>query len=63
MFGAYPLISRIGLKWSLKEATFVSFGGLRGAIAIALAVTLDSELRRDTAPGDPRRDETTKVRI
>jgi len=61
MFGAYPLISRIGLKWSLQEATFVSFGGLRGAIAIALAVTLDSELRRDTAPGDPRRDQTTKM--
>lgn len=57
MFGAYPILSRIGLKWNVKEAIFVSFGGLRGAIAIALAISLDSELRRDTAPGDPRREQ------
>ena len=61
MFGAYPIISRIGLKWNIKEATFVSFAGLRGAIAIALAIALDSELRRDTAPGDPRREEVTDM--
>ena len=61
MFGAYPILSRIGLKWNIKEAIFVSFGGLRGAIAIALAISLDSELRRDTAPGDPRRDEATDM--
>ena len=57
----YPIISRIGLKWNIKEATFVSFAGLRGAIAIALAIALDSELRRDTAPGDPRREEVTDM--
>lgn len=61
MFGAYPILSRIGLKWNIKEAIFVSFGGLRGAIAIALAISLDSELRRDTAPGDPRREEATDM--
>ena len=61
MFGAYPLISRIGLKWSIQEATFVSFSGLRGAIAIALATTLDSEVDRDTALYDPRRNQSTMV--
>ncbi|KAL7453066.1 hypothetical protein ACHAWC_004753, partial [Mediolabrus comicus] len=61
MFGAYPLISRIGLKWSIQEATFVSFSGLRGAIAIALATTLDSEIRRDTALYDPRRKQSTMM--
>lgn len=44
VFGCYPLISRIGLKSNWQEAVFVSFGGLRGAVGIALALSLDSEV-------------------
>ena len=29
VFGAYPLISRIGIGQNWKEATFMAFGGFR----------------------------------
>jgi ankyrin repeat protein len=43
-FSSYPLLSRIGLKSNLREATFLAFGGLRGAIGIALALALEAEV-------------------
>ena len=43
-FSSYPLLSRIGLKSNLREATFLAFGGLRGAIGIALALALEVEV-------------------
>ena len=61
MVAFYPVISRIGLKWNLPEMIFTIAGGLRGAVGIALAISLDNELRRDTVPGDPRRDFTTQI--
>lgn len=36
-FTFYPIISRIGLKSNWKEMFFLCFGGLRGAVGIALA--------------------------
>lgn len=43
VFVFYPLLSRIGLKSNMAEATFLSFGGLRGAVGIALALALEAE--------------------
>ena len=40
----YPITSRIGLKTDWKETTFQIYGGLRGAVGIALAIFLNSEL-------------------
>lgn len=48
-FAVYPLTSRIGLKSSLPEVTFQSFGGLRGAVGIALAISLDNLVRKAEA--------------
>lgn len=40
----YPLTSRIGIKSDPKEAIFQVYGGLRGALGIALAIALDNEV-------------------
>jgi NhaP-type Na+/H+ or K+/H+ antiporter len=48
VFAFFPLISNIGLKSNWKEAVFASFGGLRGAVGIALALGLDNEVREAT---------------
>lgn len=56
----YPIISSIGLKSSVKEAIFMSYGGLRGAVGISLAIALDNEVFRNT--NDPElRDFSTKL--
>mmetsp|Transcript_9546 Transcript_9546/g.20647 ORF Transcript_9546/g.20647 Transcript_9546/m.20647 type:complete len:892 (+) Transcript_9546:81-2756(+) len=41
--GAYPITVRIGLKTNWKETAFQIYGGLRGAVGIALAIALDIE--------------------
>ncbi|KAL3944882.1 MAG: hypothetical protein SGBAC_001026 [Bacillariaceae sp.] len=41
---AYPITSQIGLKSDPKEAFFQVYGGLRGALGIALAIALDNEV-------------------
>lgn len=40
VFGFYPVISRIGIGSSWKEAVFMSFGGFRGTVGIALSLSL-----------------------
>mmetsp|Transcript_22808 Transcript_22808/g.33682 ORF Transcript_22808/g.33682 Transcript_22808/m.33682 type:complete len:885 (-) Transcript_22808:166-2820(-) len=42
VFGFYPLVSRIGLKSSIKEAVFMTWGGLRGAVGIALGIVIEN---------------------
>jgi NhaP-type Na+/H+ or K+/H+ antiporter len=41
---AYPITVRIGLKTNWQETLFQVYGGLRGAVGIALALALDNEL-------------------
>lgn len=40
----YPITKRIGLGTNWKETTFQIYGGLRGAVGIALAIYLDHEI-------------------
>jgi len=39
----YPALSKVGLRCSAKDAVFVSWAGLRGALAMALALIVRSE--------------------
>ena len=42
----YPLVSSIGLKISREGALFTSFAGVRGALAIALALSFKANLAK-----------------
>ncbi len=44
IFAFYPLISNIGIGTSWQEAVFSSYSGLRGAVGIALALSLTAEV-------------------
>mmetsp|Transcript_12076 Transcript_12076/g.34529 ORF Transcript_12076/g.34529 Transcript_12076/m.34529 type:complete len:815 (+) Transcript_12076:107-2551(+) len=56
----YPLISCIGLKSNVQEMSFFAYGGLRGAVGIALALSLDGSVREATLD-EERRALTTKL--
>ncbi|GKY99732.1 hypothetical protein MPSEU_000927200 [Mayamaea pseudoterrestris] len=63
-FAVYPLTRRIGLGTSIQETIFQIHGGLRGAVGIALALSLDSEVSHLTEGGqvDPiYREQTRQV--
>lgn len=57
---AYPLTSRIGLKTNKRETLFQVYGGLRGAVGIALAIALDNEVTRATGGTDQVATEQSK---
>ena len=46
----HPVISRIGHKCTSNEAVFISFGGLRGALGMALALVVENADKSDTLP-------------
>jgi len=57
----FPIISNIGLKSHWKEMVFHAFGGLRGAVGIALAIALDNEVIQSTVFIDPKRRGTSEL--
>mmetsp|Transcript_11154 Transcript_11154/g.19589 ORF Transcript_11154/g.19589 Transcript_11154/m.19589 type:complete len:998 (+) Transcript_11154:30-3023(+) len=52
VFAFYPITSRIGIGTSWREAVFMSYSGLRGAVGIALALSLHSEVVHITSADD-----------
>ncbi|KAG7342271.1 cyclic nucleotide-binding protein [Nitzschia inconspicua] len=50
--GIYPITKRTGLSTNLAETTFQVYGGLRGAVGIALALALDNEVYEVTGGND-----------
>jgi NhaP-type Na+/H+ or K+/H+ antiporter len=48
----YPITVRIGLKTNWQETLFQIHGGLRGAVGIALAITLDNTISEATGGSD-----------
>ena len=48
VFAFYPITSRIGVGQSVREAVFMSYGGLRGAMGVALALLLSAEVFKYT---------------
>jgi len=57
----YPWISKNGLGTNWSEVAFMSWGGLRGAMGIALSLSLDAVITEKTLPGDPRRNFTSQL--
>lgn len=53
----YPITVRIGLKTNWQETAFQIFGGLRGAVGIALAIALDNRVAEATGGRDETIDE------
>ena len=51
---AYPVVSRIGLGSSWKELIFESYGGLRGAVGISLAIFLDNIVKANANSSDTK---------
>ena len=60
VFGLYLLTASIGIGTNWKEAVFMSYGGFRGSVGIALAVSLHSSIY-DTTDDEAYRDHTDKV--
>lgn len=58
---AYPITSRIGLKTSPRETVFQIYGGLRGAVGIALAIALDVAVESAAGEDSKFADDTNKA--
>jgi NhaP-type Na+/H+ or K+/H+ antiporter len=41
----YPCLSRLGYGFTVKEAILVSYGGLRGAVGLCLAMVVHNDAR------------------
>jgi len=61
IFAFYPITSRMGIGQSIKEAIFMSYGGLRGAVGIALALVLYNETVEYTGDDGKWVDYSSKV--
>lgn len=48
----YPVFRRIGLRSSCREAVFLAFAGMRGAVGIALALSLYRRTLEETSSND-----------
>lgn len=55
----FPITKRIGLSTNWKEMAFQSFGGLRGAVGISLAIYLDNLVVKNSTPEDSQYVEQT----
>ena len=57
----YPITVRIGLRTNWKESLFQIYGGLRGAVGIALAIVLDSEVLHHAGVDVVQKEQTEQV--
>lgn len=61
VFSFYPLFRKIGLKSNWREAVFLSYGGLRGAVGIAMSITLYRTVINEATSSDDQKFATTLV--
>ncbi len=59
IFLLYPITKRIGIGTNVRESLFSSWAGLRGAVGIALALSINSEVVHLTSSGAV--DESTRL--
>ena len=52
VFGVYPILRSIGYGMGKREAVFVVWGGLHGAVGLALAMNVQAQLNSDRRTGD-----------
>lgn len=57
----YPVLKRLGMSTTVKETIFLGFAGLRGAVGIALALSLDRTVRQSTNDETSRATTSTVV--
>ena len=51
VFSLLPILSRLGYGMSVPDAVVATWGGLRGAVGIALALVMEHELKARGARG------------
>jgi len=58
---AFPITSRIGLQTNWYETIFQVYGGLRGAVGIALAIALDNSVTKNVPAGSIYAEQTAHL--